>query len=229
MSEDVVWTLDGDETSWAGWASARASAGASPLVSELIVAHPAPGFAPASAWALDLGCGTGRAFAPLARAGYRVLGIDPTPRAVTIARERATREGWPAWSLQASAARLPLADGSVTFLLAVGTLYHLNACELADTLTEVRRALQPHGRAVLHFLDVEDWRSTLAPRIDAAAAPVPGYRAIVTCFASSQAIRRWIETAGLEILCLELRTSASEAGELRNWVATCRRLDRERS
>jgi SAM-dependent methyltransferase len=229
LPDDEVWTLDGDETSWTEWASARAGAGASPLVSELIAAHPAAGWAPASAWALDLGCGTGRAFASLARAGYRVVGFDATLQAVAIAQERTMREGWPAWLLQASAARLPLADGSITFLLAVGTLYHLNACELADALAEVRRVLQPYGRAVLHFLDVEDWRSTLAPRIDAAEAPAPGYRAIVTCFASSQAVRRWIEAAGLELLSLKLRTSASEAGELRNWLATCRRPDRERS
>jgi SAM-dependent methyltransferase len=229
MPEDVVWTLDGDETSWGGWASVRAGAGASPLVRELIAAHPAAGWASASAWALDLGCGTGRASAPLARAGYRVVGIDPTPRAVAIARQRATREGWPAWPLLGSAARLPLADGSVSFLLAVGTLYHLSACELADTLAEVRRVLQPHGRAALHFLDVEDWRSTLAPRIDAAEAPVPGYRAIVTCFASSQTVRCWIGAVGLEILSLKLRTNASEAGEQRDWLATCKRPGLERS
>lgn len=222
-TDDVVWTLDGDETSWAEWASARAEAGASPLVHELIAAHAAVGRAPASVWALDLGCGTGRAFAPLVEAGYRVLGVDPTPGAVVAARRRVVREGWPAWPLQASAARLPIAGGTIRFLFAVGTLFHLSARELAAALAEVRRILRPGGRAVLHFLDIHDWRSTLAPSIEAGEAPVPSYRAVVTCFASEQAIRRWIEAAGLQIVALELRTSASEAGELRNWVATCKR------
>lgn len=220
MPDDVVWTLDGDETSWAEAAAARAGATASPLVRELIAAHPAPARATAPVWALDLGCGTGRAFAPLVEAGYRVLGVDPTSRAVAIARGRAAREGWPAWLVQASAAGLPVADGSIRFLFAVGTLYHLSARELAAALAEVRRVLHPAGRAVLHFLDVDDWRVTLAPRIEAGQAPEPAYRAVVTCFASPRAIRRWLETAGLEILSLELRTSASDAGELRNWVAT---------
>jgi len=217
MPDDVVWTLDGDEMSWGEWALARIDAPASPLVRELIAAHPAVG----AVWALDLGCGTGRAFVPLVAAGYRVLGVDPTPRSVTAAHRRAACQDLPAWSLQGSAARLPLADGTIPFLFAVGTLYHLSARELAAALAEVRRILKPGGRAVLHFLDVDDWRSFLAPRIEAGQAPVPGYRAVVTCFASPQVIRRWLKTAGLEILSLELRTSASEAGELRNWVATC--------
>ena len=217
MPDDVVWTIDGDETSWSEWASARAEAGASPLVRELIAAHPAVGVA----WALDLGCGTGGAFAPLAEAGYRVFGVDPTPQAVALARERAAHEGLPAWPVQGSAARLPIADGTIRFLFAVGTLYHLNARELEAALAEVRRVLHAPGRAVLHFLDVGDWRATLAPRIEPGEAPVPAYRAVVTCFASPRTIRRWLVAAGLEIVSLELRTIASEAGELRNWLATC--------
>ncbi|MCL7455208.1 MAG: hypothetical protein M8467_19405, partial [Anaerolineae bacterium] len=31
--------------------------------------------------------------------------------------------------------------------------------------------------SVLHFLDIDDWRSSLAPRIEAGEAPVPAYRA----------------------------------------------------
>lgn len=222
MPDDAVWTLDGDETSWSEWAAARTEADASPLVRELIRAHPAAaGPAAGPAWALDLGCGTGRAFEPLVGAGYHVLGVDPTPQAVAIAHQRAARESLPAWTVQGSAARLPVADGAACFLFAVGTLYHLGARELAAALGEVRRVLHPEGRAVLHFLDVDDWRGSLAPRIEAGEAPVPSYRAVVTCFASSRAIGHWLEAAGLGILSLELRTSASEAGDLRNWVATC--------
>jgi SAM-dependent methyltransferase len=223
MPADVVWTLDGDESSWAEWASARATAAASPLVRELIAAQPPA----AGGWALDLGSGTGRAFAPLVEAGYRVVGVDPTAQAVAASRERADREGLPAWSLQASAARLPLTAGAIPFLFAVGTLYHLSPRELAAALGEVWRVLQPSGQAVLHFLDIDDWRSRLAPRIEAGEAPVPAYRAVVTCFASPRAIRRWIETSGLEVVSLDLRTSVSEAGEQRNWIATCRRPQKE--
>jgi SAM-dependent methyltransferase len=163
MPADVVWTLDGDESSWAEWASARATAAASPLVRELIAAQPPA----AGGWALDLGSGTGRAFAPLVEAGYRVVGVDPTAQAVAASRERADREGLPAWSLQASAARLPLTAGAIPFLFAVGTLYHLSPRELAAALGEVWRVLQPSGQAVLHFLDMTTgdpaWRLALRP------------------------------------------------------------------
>ena len=225
MPDNVVWTLDGDETSWAGWASARAGAPASPLLQELIAAHPAV----APGWALDLGCGTGRAFGPLVEAGYRVVGVDPTPQAVAASQARSTRESLPAWPVLASAARLPIADGAVVFLLAVGALYHLGAGELVAALGEVRRVLEPDSKAVLHFLDVDDWRRSLAPQIPADQAPVPGYRAVVTGFASGGAVRHWIAAAGLELLSLELRTILSEAGEQRDWIATCRRQNRKES
>lgn len=218
MADDVVWTLDGDETSWAGWASARAGAPASPLLQEMIAAHPAA----VPSWALDVGCGTGRAFSPLVEAGYRVVGVDPTSRAVVASQGRATEEGLPAWTVLASAARLPIADGAVALLLAVGALYHLGASELVAALGEVCRVLEPDGKAVLHFLDVDDWRRSLAPQISADQAPEPSYRAVVTGFASGETVRHWIAAAGLELLSLELRTILSKAGEQRNWIATCR-------
>lgn len=225
MPADPVWTLDGDETSWGGWALARTDATASSLVRELIGAHPAH----ALSWALDVGSGTGSAFGPLAAAGYRVVGVDPTLQAAAAARARIARDGLPAWSVLASAARLPFADGTMAFLLAMGTLYHLSAPELVAALEEVWRVLQPGGQVVLHFLDVDDWRSTLAPSIAAEQAPMPSYQAVVTCFASQQTVRHWLDTAGLQVLSLELRTKVSEAGEMRNWIATCRRTDKESS
>jgi len=72
-------------------------------------------------------------------------------------------------------------------------------------------------------LDADDWRRALAQEIRSEEAPWPAYRAVVTCFASEEAIRLWLEAAGLEIVSLEPRTSASEAGEQRNWIVTCRR------
>lgn len=229
MPDKVVWTLDGDEASWAGWALARADAPASPLVREMITARLAAGCTPASSWALDLGCGTGRAFGLLVGAGYRVVGVDPTIQAVTASRVRATQEGLPAWPVLASAAHLPLAGSTIALLLGVGTMFHLSASELAAALGEVRRVLQPDGQAVLHFLDIEDWRSALAPQIDAAEAPVPSYRAVVTGFASGEAIRHWIEAAGLELVSLELRTDARGAGVQRDWIAICGRLEGQES
>jgi len=217
--EGALWTREGDETSWTGWAEARAGMPASQFVRELIQAHPAPG----PAWALDLGCGTGRAFSPLAEAGYRVAGLDPTPLAVELCRERARAEGLPAWPVRASAAALPFRDGCASFVLTMGSLYHLTPRELPAALAEVRRVLPPGGEAVLHFLDGQDWRRTLAPELRPEEASEPGYRAVVTCFCSRQALEGWLQAAGLAVLSLDLTTSTSPAGEMRDWIATCAR------
>ena len=100
-------------------------------------------------------------------------------------------------------------------------LFHLGLAELICALQEIRRVLIPGGKAVLHFLDLEDWRHTLAGRIRPEQAPVPSYQAIVTCFCSRGKIQEWIAQAGLKLEILELKTSMIEAGQQRNWLAHC--------
>jgi len=107
------------------------------------------------------------------------------------------------------------------FVLAMGTLFHLSMIELAGALQEIRRVLRPDGEALLHFLDVQDWRRSLGKQIRPEQAPVPSYQAVVTCFCSRQAIQAWVEEAELELVSLELRTSTGEAGQQRNWLAWC--------
>jgi SAM-dependent methyltransferase len=43
--------------------------------------------------AIDIGCGTGTNVITLARAGWRVTGVDFAPRAVKLARQKLKREG----------------------------------------------------------------------------------------------------------------------------------------
>ena len=213
----AVWTVDGDETSWTAWAENRADAPASALVRELIATRRAG----PQEWALDIGCGTGRAFIPLAEAGYRVIGIDPTPKCIEQSLRRARQSGIMAYPVQASAARLPLRAASAALVFAFGTLFHLSPTELTQALQEIQRVLCPGGEAILHFLDIEDWRRSLGKEVDPGQVPVPSHQALVTCFCSRQAIEEWLEQAGLDLLSLALRTSASEAGEQRDWLAQC--------
>lgn len=215
---DIVWTIDGDETSWASWAENMAHAPPSPLVQELLAAKKAP----RREWAVDIGCGTGRAFTPLAGAGYRVVGLDPTAAGLQSSRQRALPSPAIACPVQASAARLPLKTASAALVLAMATLFHLSAIELAGALQEIRRVLRPDGEALLHFLDIQDWRRSLGSQIRPEQAPVPSRQAVVTCFCSRRTIQEWVKEAGLELASLELRTSASEAGQQRNWLAWCR-------
>ncbi|HTX90443.1 MAG TPA: class I SAM-dependent methyltransferase [Anaerolineales bacterium] len=219
---DALWTLDGDETSWAAWAEDMAQAPASLLVTEWVAAFriDRPG------WALDVGCGTGRAFRPLAEAGYRVVGLDPVGRGLRLARDRALTDGLAAWSIQGTAARLPFRTASVALVLGMSVLFHLSPGELEESLREISRVLLPDGKALLHFLDVGDWRRNLARQISPGQAPVPGYRAVVTCFCPAEILRDWVEAAGLRVESLELKTSRSESGEQRNWFLQCSRSEK---
>lgn len=219
MEKTCIWTLDGDETSWASWAEAIGSAEATPLMHEMIEAYGTS----EHGWAIDLGCGTGRAFFPLVQAGYRVIGIDPVRRSIQLSRKRVAREGFQAFPLQASAAQLPLRNDSTAFVFAIGSLFHLSDRELMLALQEIYRILEPQGKAILHFLDLGDWRRSLAPEIHPEEAPDPSYRAVVTCFSSEESIVDGVTKAGLMIESAVLKTSQSEAGEQQNWLVSCRK------
>jgi SAM-dependent methyltransferase len=219
----AVWTVEGDDTSWTAWAENRADAAASSLVRELLATRKTG----PQEWAVDVGCGAGRAFLPLAEAGYRVIGIDPTSRCIELSLRRARLTEIIAYPIQASAARLPLRASSATFVFAFGTLFHLSLVELLLALQEIRRVLRTGGEANLHFLDIDDWRRSLGKEVDPGQVPVPSYRAVVTCFCSRQAIEEWLGQAGLGLLSLELRTSASEAGQQCDWLAHCRKSDEQ--
>lgn len=92
--------------------------------------------------ALDLGCGTGAGLDELARRCGAVLGLDLRPEGLADTRRR-----FPAsWLVQADAARLPLAEGSVDLVLALDVLEHLDD---EAALREIRRVLRPGGMLVL--------------------------------------------------------------------------------
>src|SRR3712207_7993007 len=61
---------------------------------------------------LDVPCGFGRHCVPLARAGYRVTGVDRSSALLREARRRAGGERWPKLA-EADYRELPLKDASV--------------------------------------------------------------------------------------------------------------------
>jgi ubiquinone/menaquinone biosynthesis C-methylase UbiE len=214
---NAIWTVDGDETSWSSWADNIAFAPASSFMLGLIENNKAihPG------WALDIGCGTGRAFLPLVEAGYQVIGLDPIMNSLRYSQQRMGKTKNGAYPIQASAVHIPIPDKAISFILAISSLFHLGFVELKAALREVHRVLHPDGKAILHFLDLEDWRRTLAKEISPERAPIPSYRFVVTCFCTHEKIQEWINQAGLQIITMELKTNQSDSGQQRNWLAYC--------
>jgi SAM-dependent methyltransferase len=88
---------------------------------------------------LDVACGTGNAAIRAALAGGRTVGVDLTPKLLSIARDLAARAGATVEWREGDAEELPLDDGSVdvvvsTFGCEVAPRHHLVAREIARVL-----------------------------------------------------------------------------------------------
>lgn len=104
---------------------------------------------------LEIGCGTGNVLLLAKRAapGATVIGLDPDPRALAIARRKAARAGVEVQLDRGFADVLPYADGSVDRVLSSFMLHHVAEDQKLDALREVRRVLAPGGS--LHLLDID--------------------------------------------------------------------------
>ena len=127
---------------------------------------------------LDIGCGAARNGAPLARAGWHVLGTDTSRPMLQAARARATHENLDdRLDLVAAAMdQLPMADRSVDLIVAHG-IWNLAASgeEFRRGVREAARAARP-GAALFIFTFS---RNTLPAHL----APVAGETFVFTEFA----------------------------------------------
>jgi SAM-dependent methyltransferase len=116
---------------------------------------------------LDVPCGFGRHAVPLARAGYRVVGVDRSETLLAEARGRAGGARWPKL-VHADYRRLPFADASFDAAVNLFTsLGYLGDEEDAKVLCEIGRVLRPGGRLVIETMHrdrlvrdfrEQDWR-----------------------------------------------------------------------
>jgi SAM-dependent methyltransferase len=113
---------------------------------------------------VDVPCGYGRHVIPLARAGYRAVGVDRSEVLLAEARRRAGHERWPKLT-RADYRELPFPDG--TFDAAFNLFSSLGYLgDEADTrvLAEIGRVLRPGGRLVLEILHRDHLVSRFAER-----------------------------------------------------------------
>jgi SAM-dependent methyltransferase len=100
---------------------------------------------PAGSVALDVGCGDGRHSLRLAeRLGFEVVGVDPAPGQVELARDRVPRGRF----VQGRAEALPVDDASVDLVWCRDVLLHV--ADLARVYAEFARVLRPGGRALVY-------------------------------------------------------------------------------
>ena len=93
-------------------------------------------------------CGYGRYAIPLARAGYRVVGVDRSETLLAEARRRAGHERWPKLT-RADYRELPFPDGSFNAALNLfSSLGYLGDEEDTRVLAEIGRVLRPGGRLI---------------------------------------------------------------------------------
>ena len=105
---------------------------------------------------LDVPCGFGRHSLPLARAGYRVTGVDRSQVLLDEAARRAAGERGPRY-VRADYRELPLPDASFDAALNLFTsLGYLGDEEDTRVLAEIRRVLRPEGRLVIETMH-RDW------------------------------------------------------------------------
>lgn len=96
---------------------------------------------------VDIGCGTGNATLLAAAGGATVMGVDPSPRLMDVARTRAAERGLSIEFRAGTAADLPLDDASVDLALSVFAV--IFAPDPAAAAAEISRVLTPAGRAVI--------------------------------------------------------------------------------
>jgi ubiquinone/menaquinone biosynthesis C-methylase UbiE len=117
---------------------------------------------------LDVPCGFGRHAVPLARAGYRVTGVDRSEALLAEARRRTGGERWPKLT-RADYRDLPFSDASFDAAICLfSSLGYLGDEEDTKALAEIGRVLRPGGRLVIEtmhrdllvriFRD-QDWRA----------------------------------------------------------------------
>ncbi|GBP98758.1 methyltransferase domain-containing protein [Streptomyces spongiicola] len=125
---------------------------------------------------LDAGCGTGEDALHLADRGYAVTGLDLSPEAIALAREKARARGLDAVFEVADALDLKGYRGRFDTVIDCGLAHTFEAGRLRTYAAALHRACRPG--ALVHVLSVSDrgareMQARLAAAIDRIPEPLP--------------------------------------------------------
>jgi ubiquinone/menaquinone biosynthesis C-methylase UbiE len=116
---------------------------------------------------LEIGVGSGLNLRYYGEKAEQVIGLDPSPRLLELARQRAAKISLPVELVLGSATAIPLADASIDTVVMTWTLCSIPDADTA--LREMRRVLKADGRLLFveHGLapdpSVERWQHRLTP------------------------------------------------------------------
>ena len=116
---------------------------------------------------LEIGVGSGLNFPFYGKLIELVIGLDPSPRLLAMARRRATDAGIRAEFIQGSATAIPIADSAIDTIVMTWSLCSIPDPSLA--LREMRRVLRPDGSLLFieHGLcpdvGIARWQRRLTP------------------------------------------------------------------
>lgn len=108
---------------------------------------------------VDIGCGPGNAARAAARRGARVVGVDPSPVMLGLARAATRDNPGVTWS-EGGAEALPVSDGWATVVWSLKTVHHWK--DVTAGLAEQRRVLAPSGRLLVMERRVQPGATGLA-------------------------------------------------------------------
>ena len=139
---------------------------------------------------LDVGCGAGTDLVRFAKGGALVSGVESSPSAVALARQKFSQQGLVADLREADGEHLPYADGTFDLVFAHGVVqYTPNSRTLVE---ECRRVLKPGGDAIFQVYNRISWLNALSKvmkvPLEHEDAPVLGrysaseFRAMLTGF-----------------------------------------------
>lgn len=95
--------------------------------------------------AIDLGCGTGTNVITLAKAGWKVTGVDFAPRAIKLARQKVDRSDVQVELLTSDVTKLEGIRGPFDFAFDLGCFHTIPQDGKPKYLTQLDRILAPNG------------------------------------------------------------------------------------
>jgi len=114
---------------------------------------------------LELGCGIGKDTAILIEAGFRVVAVDLSPRAVECARHAAPQAEFHIGDIRAP---FPVAAGEVGVIIASLSLHYFAWVETLALVERIRTTLRPSGALLCRLNSTKDhnYGATGYPRIE---------------------------------------------------------------